>query len=169
VSNPAPLHGSLSSVITTEGGLIEKPGLSLLIELGWKHVDLFYEQPGSANPTGRQSFREIVLPGRLRAALRKLNPSVPAEALQQAELILTADRSAMLPVAANREVYRLLRDGITVQVRQPDRSLKDERVTVIDWTQPSNNDFFLGSQVWIESSLYKRRPDALGFVKPHRI
>ena len=51
-----------------------------------------------------------------------------------------------------------------MQVRQPDGSLKDERVAVIDWTNPPANDFFLGSQVWIESSLYKRRPDALGFV-----
>ena len=105
-----------------------------------------------------------MLPARLRAALRKLNPSLPDEALQQAEIALTADRSAMLPVAANREVYRLLRDGMPVQVRQPDGSLKDERVAVIDWTNPAANDFFLGSQVWIESNLYKRRPDAVGFV-----
>jgi type I restriction enzyme, R subunit len=64
----------------------------------------------------------------------------------------------------NREVYRLLRDGIAVQVRRPDGSLKDERVSVIHWTDPASNDFFLASQVWIESSLYKRRPDAVGFV-----
>jgi hypothetical protein len=70
----------------------------------------------------------------------------------------------MLPIPANREVYRLLREGIPVQVRRPDNSLKDERVTVIDWTNPLANDFFLASQVWIESSLYRRRPDALGFV-----
>jgi type I restriction enzyme R subunit len=164
VTGPAGLHGSLSGAITSEGGLVEKPGLDLLVELGWSYVDLFYEQPGLTNPTGRASFRELVLPNRLRNALRKLNSSLPDEALQQAELELTLNRSAMLPVAANREVYRLLRDGIVVQVRQPDGSLKDERVTVIDWTRPINNDFFLGSQVWIESNLYKRRPDALGFV-----
>jgi type I restriction enzyme R subunit len=144
--------------------MIEKPGLDLLVEQGWTHFDLYYEQPGPANPTGRLSFRELMLAIRLRAALRKLNPSVPDEALQQAELALTADRSTMLPVAANREVYQLLRDGIVVHVRQPDGSLKHERVTVIDWIHPAENDFFLGSQVWIETNLYKRRPDALGFV-----
>jgi type I restriction enzyme, R subunit len=143
---------------------VETPGLDLLAQLGWSQANLMEEDLGPANPTGRQSFRDLVLPTRLRAALRKLNPSLPEEATQQAEIALTTDRSAMLPVAANREVYRLLRDGIAVQVRQNDGSLKDERVTVIDWTNPSSNDFFLGSQVWIESSLYKRRPDALGFV-----
>ncbi|QOZ07310.1 type I restriction endonuclease subunit R [Bradyrhizobium sp. CCBAU 51765] len=157
-------QNSLSGIITSEDKLVEKPGLELLVDLGWTHADLFKEEPGPPNPTGRLSFRELVLPARLRAALRKINPSLSDEALQQAEIALTADRSAMLPIAANREVYRLLRDGIAVQVRRPDGSLKDERVSVIHWTDIPTNDFFLASQVWIESNLYKRRPDALGFV-----
>ena len=40
----------------------------------------------------------------------------------------------MLPVAANRELWRLLRDGVAVEARQPDGSFKPERVWVIDWT-----------------------------------
>lgn len=161
---PSAPQKSLSGVITSEDKLVEKPGLDLLMELGWTHADLFNEAPGPASVTGRQSFRELVLPSRLRAALRKINQFLPDEALQQAELVLTADRSAMLPVAANREVYGVLRDGIAVQVRQPDGSFKDDRVAIIDWANPAANDFFLGSQVWIESSFYKRRPDAIGFV-----
>src|SRR5262249_30199928 len=159
----APQH-SLSAAITSESGLIETPGLELLEELGWKHANLMQEEPGPANPTGRMSFRELVLPARFRAALRKLNPTLPPEALQQAELAVTADRSAMLPVAANRDVYRLLREGVPVEVRQQDGSTKPERVAIINWTNPDNNDFFLGSQVWFASDLYKRRPDAVGFV-----
>ncbi|MFX8620503.1 type I restriction endonuclease, partial [Acinetobacter baumannii] len=68
------------------------------------------------------------------------------------------------PVAANREVYGLLRDGIPVRVRQADGSLRDERVAALSWTDPSANDFFVASQLWIYSSLYKRRPDAVGLV-----
>jgi type I restriction enzyme R subunit len=162
--SPAVPGKSLSGVITSEDGLVETPGVDLLAELGWTHQNLMEEAPGRANPTGRTSFRELVMPARLRAALRRLNPTLPEEALRQAELKLTEDRSAMLPVAANREVYRVIRDGLAVQVRRPDGALKDERVAVIDWTNFSANDFFLGSQVWIESSLYRRRPDALGFV-----
>jgi hypothetical protein len=44
----------------------------------------------------------------------------------------------MLPVAANREVYKFLRDGIVVQVRQPSGSLEDKRVALIDWKTPSH-------------------------------
>jgi len=155
---------SLSGAITSEDGLVETPGIELLEELGWVHADLMEEEPGPKNPTGRQSFREFVLPAKLRAALRKLNPALSGEALQQAETALIANRSAMLPVAANREVYRLLREGVVVQVKQPDGSFKDERVTFVDWTNPKANDFFLGSQVWLESNFYSRRPDAIGFV-----
>ena len=35
---------------------------------------------------------------------------------------------------------------------------------LINWTEPEANDFFLASQVWVESNLYKRRPDLVGFV-----
>jgi type I restriction enzyme, R subunit len=162
--SPVAPQSSLSAAITSEDELIETPGLELLEDLGWTHANLMHEEPEPSNPTGRLSFRELVLPVRLRAALSKLNPSLPSEALQQAELAVTSDRSAMLPVAANRDFYKLLREGVPVQVRQQDGSMKPDRVAVIDWTDPTNNDFFLGSQVWFASDLYKRRPDAIGFV-----
>jgi type I restriction enzyme R subunit len=155
---------SISSAITSEGGLIERPGLDLLEELGWTHVNLMQEEPGPANPTGRLTFRELILPARFRTALLKLNPSLSHEAFQEAELAVTANRSAMLPIAANRDVYRLLREGVPVQIRQEDGSTKPERVALIDWANPAANDFLIGSQFWIASELYKRRPDAVGFV-----
>src|SRR5690348_3360144 len=121
---------SLSGAITSELGQVEKPGIELLVELGWSHQDLMKEEPGPFNSTGRLSFRELVLPARLRASLRQLNPLLPKEALRQAEAALTFDRSAMLPVAANREVYRLLRNGVPVEVKQPDGSTKPERIVL---------------------------------------
>ncbi|WP_346658691.1 type I restriction endonuclease [Bradyrhizobium sp. 143] len=141
----------MSSVITSEDELVETPGLDLLGELGWARADLMDEELGSNNPTGRLSFRELVLPARLHDALRKLNPLLPDEALRQAETELTTNRSAMLPIVANREVYRLLRDGVVVQVKQPDGSLQDERAFFIDWVNPVANDYLMASQVWIES------------------
>ncbi|WP_372622490.1 type I restriction endonuclease subunit R [Falsiroseomonas sp.] len=161
---PASTPPSLSGAIASEKAVVEVPAVELLQSLGWQHGDLMQEEPGAKNPTGRLSFREVILPARLRAALRRVNPALPDEALQQAEAKLTEDRSAMLPVAANREVHRLLRDGAPVELRQPDGSLKPDRVRLVDWTEPAANDFFLASQTWIASGLYKRRPDAIGFV-----
>jgi type I restriction enzyme R subunit len=156
---------SLTGLVASEDGIVEKPALTLLRDLGWTHVDLRDEVLGPANPTGRTSFREIHLPARLRAALERLNPGLPTEALLQAEEALTRDRSAMLPLNANREVLSLLVDGVRVQVRRDDDGgFDDLLVRAIDWRDVGANDFLVASQVWIEGVLHKRRPDTIGFV-----
>jgi type I restriction enzyme R subunit len=155
---------SLLSTLSTEAGLVEAPAIELMATLGWSTANLLHEAPGPKNPTGRLSFKTPFLPAPLSASLRKINPALPAEALQQAIDLLTEDRSVMLPVAANRLVAWMLRDGIRVEVKQPDGTTKDERVQLIDWRNSSANDFFLASQTWVHSDLYKRRPDLIGFV-----
>jgi len=152
-------------MVASEDGIVEQPALELLQELGWAHVNLMHESPGPSNPTGRTSFHQTWLPGRLRAALAKLNPSLPLEALTQAEVALTRDRTGMQPVNANREVHGYLVDGVPVQVRREvDGKFEDLLVRVIDWKDPAANDFLVASQVWVHSALYKRRPDTIGFV-----
>ena len=107
----------------------------------------------------------MVLIERLRAALTTLNSSVPPEAIQTAIDELARDRSAMSLEAANREIYRLLNDGIPVSI--PDREhggQKTERLRVVDWEHPAQNDFLLVSQFSVVGSLYTCRPDLVGFV-----
>jgi type I restriction enzyme R subunit len=67
----------------------------------------------------RQNKGELVLVSRSRAALEKLNLALPLEAITATVDELTRDRSAMSLVAANREVYPLLKDGVKVSI--PDR------------------------------------------------
>jgi predicted nuclease of restriction endonuclease-like (RecB) superfamily len=83
----------------------------------------------------------------------RFNPTLPPEAITNAVDELTRDRSAMSLEAANREVYRLLKEGITVSV--PDREhggQKTERLRVVDWEHPENNDFLLVSQFSVTGS-----------------
>lgn len=149
----------------SEDGSVEQPALALLQQLGWQYVNLMEEKPGADNPNGRTSFHQAWLPTRLRAALAKLNPCLPAEALKMAEETLVQDRSALSPIAANRELYQLLRNGVRVEVKRHDNG-KSETVTVrvIDWRDVAANDFLVASQVWIAGLLHKRRPDTIGFV-----
>ena len=115
--------------------------------------------------SGATPRREVVLVSRLRAALERLNPSLPPEAISAAVDELTRDRSAMLLPAANRDVYLLLKEGIKVSV--PDRERggqKTERLRVLDWEHSANNDFLLVSQLSVTGSLYTCRPDLVGFV-----
>ena len=64
-----------------------------------------------ARTLGRETKGEVVLVDRLRAALVKFNPALLPEAIDNAVDELTRDRSAMSPAAANREIYRLMKDG----------------------------------------------------------
>ncbi|TBY75802.1 type I restriction endonuclease subunit R [Rhizobium leguminosarum bv. viciae] len=154
----------LTGIVASEDGIVEKPALVLFQEMGWRHVDLHGEVPGPANQTGRSSFQQTYLPARLKAAFRKLNPNLPAEALTQAEAEITRDRSAMLPVAANREVLSLIRNGVPIQIRRDDGKFDNLLVRVIDWRDIAANDFLVASQVWIDGVLHRRRPDTIGFV-----
>jgi type I restriction enzyme R subunit len=156
---------SLTGLVASEDSAVEQPALALLQDLGWTHVNLYDEKIGLANPTGRTSFKQSFLPSRLRAALERLNPSLPPAALHQAEVALTLDRTAMLPVNANREVLRLIVDGVSVKVkRDDDGKFDDLLVRVVDWQDVTANEFMVASQMWVEGVLHKRRPDTIGFV-----
>ena len=149
----------------SEDQLVEQPAIGLLAELGWHTLSAKDESFGASGTLGRETRGEVVLPGRLRAALIKFNPNLPPEAISNAVDELTRDRSAMSLEAANREVYGLLKEGITVSV--PDREhggQKTERLRVVDWEHPTNNDFLLVSQFSVTGALYTCRPDLVGFV-----
>jgi type I restriction enzyme R subunit len=162
---PAEGHSApLTAGLATEKRLVEENAEDMFRELGWRIQNLEQEQFGSANSTGRQSNREPFLPALLKDALRRLNPDLPGYALDQAEVVLREDRSAMLPVAANREIHALLRDGIPVDINNEDGTKQQDRAILIDWRNPANNEFLLASQFWLSSHLYTRRPDAVGFV-----
>ena len=149
----------------SEDQLVEQPAIGLLAELGWHTLSAKDESFGASGTLGRETRGEVVLPGRLRAALIKFNPNLPPEAISNAVDELTRDRSAMSLEAANREVYGLLKEGITVSV--PDREhggQKTERLRVVDWEHPTKNDFLLVSQFSVTGALYTCRPDLVGFV-----
>jgi len=155
----------MSTHAYTEDQLVEQPAIGLFAALGWQTVSARGEILGSGGTLGRETKGEVVLVDRLRAALGRLNPALPSEAIQSAIDELTRDRSAMILEAANREIYRLLKDGIQVSVLDPGHGgQKTERLRVIDWTQAEQNDFLLVSQLTIVGNLYPCRLDLVGFV-----
>ncbi|HMY57377.1 MAG TPA: type I restriction endonuclease, partial [Pseudomonadota bacterium] len=155
----------MSAHAYSEEQLVEKPAVGLFAALGWQTVSAQDEALGDGGTLGRATRAEVVIQPRLRAALQRLNPTLPPQAIRAAIDELTRDRSSMSLEAANREVYRLLKDGISVSV--PDAKhggQTTERLRVIDWTRPEQNDFLLVRQLSVVGSLYTCRPDLVGFV-----
>ena len=176
----------MSSQPYTEDQLVEQPAIELFAKLGWtiavgnphpnplpKGEGVWVDESGLF---GRETKGEVVLVSRLRAALERLNPTLPPEAITTAVDELTRDRSAMSLESANREVYLLLKEDIRVSVADKEdgsagtpRPTKSGgqttvRVRVIDWENPANNDFLLVSQFSVTGALYTCRPDLVGFV-----
>lgn len=148
----------------SEDTLVEQPAIALFKSLGWETGNLYAEWTGSTSSEGRQTQQDVVLEGRLRAALSKLNPDLPNEPINLVAEELARDRSKLLPVNANQEVYRLLKDGVPVSVTDEHGHNTLKVAKVIDWGNVEENDFFLASQFWVKGDYHTRRTDLLGFV-----
>lgn len=83
---------------------LENATMALFAQLGWQTANCFEEVIGPQGTLGRETTNQVVLMPRLHAALHKLNPDLPAEALDLAIEELTRDRNAMSAVYANREI-----------------------------------------------------------------
>ena len=149
----------------TEDALVEQPAIKLLAELGWETVNARDEFSGATSSLGRETKSEVILTTHLRPVLVRLNPDAPHEAIEQAVDELTRDRSSMSSVAANKEIYRLLKNGVRTTVIDSESNEEiPEIVRVIDWKDPTNNDFLLCSQFSVTGEMHTRRPDLIGFV-----
>ncbi|MGV8122674.1 MAG: type I restriction endonuclease subunit R [Candidatus Xenobiia bacterium LiM19] len=149
----------------TEEILVEQPAIALLAKLGWETVNAYHEFDNGASTLGRETKAEVILIARLRPALQRLNPEAPSEAIDHAIEELTRDRSRMSPVAANREIYHLLKNGVRVNLPDPDGDGETVIVVrVVDWDNHNNNDFLLCSQFWVTGEMHTRRADLVGFV-----
>src|SRR5262249_13084321 len=149
----------------TENVLVELPAIQLFEDLGWSSVSAKDELFGSKGTLGRETKSEVILVSSLRAALEKLNSTLPGDAITSAVDELVRDRSAMSTAAANRDLWELLRAGVKVSVPDLKRAgQKIERVRLIDWNNPEANDFLLVRQMTVTGTLYTCRPDLIGFV-----
>ena len=132
---------------------------------GFDVLDCHTEDPEDVNDdSGRASKREVVLLNRVREAAVRLNPRVPAKAIEDALEKLLDRRQAMTLVAANQEVYNLLRDGIPVEFDDAHGQKQTERVRVIDFNRSDENRYLAVTQLWIKGERGFRRPDVLLYV-----
>jgi len=149
----------------TEDNLVEQTVIRL-IKGAWSdeacHINAYTDAEDAR--LGRDHQGEVVLKKFLLPALKKLNPSLPSDAITQAVEQLTRDRSHLSLVNANQEVYKILHDGATVSVPRADGACNTERVRFFDFNTPLNNHFLCVSQLWVVGDMYTRRPDIILFV-----
>ena len=141
---------------------VEHAALDWLEGLGW-HVahgpDVAPESAGAE----RADYGRVVLEQRLRDALARLNPDLPAEALDDAFRKLTQPEGVRLEVR-NRAFHRMIVDGVTVEHRADDGAIRGAQARVIDFDVSANNDWFAVNQLTVVENKHERRPDVVLFV-----
>ena len=134
-------------------------------KLGFDLFDATNEIVGSDDSTfGRQTTEEVILSKNLRNALVKLNSDLPQEALDNAYYELTQNLSNKTPVAANKFIYEMLKNGVKVQFKDNNGIDTEDIVRVLDFNKPDNNEFLLIRQFKISGEHYNCMADLILFV-----
>ena len=136
--------------------------------LGWFQELSYAVLPGPQLAPGepaaeRESFSDVVLVGRLREAIRQLNPAIPEEAREEAlSKVLRLATPSLLQT--NRAFHRLLREGVPVEYPRPDGSIAGDHVRLVDFTAVAANDWLVVNQFSVSDGQHNRRPDLVVFL-----
>ncbi len=112
--------------------------------------------------TERASYEDVLLLGRLEAAVARLNPAIPPtarlNALRQIQRLNAPDL-----IANNEAFHRLLTEGIPVTVHK-DGQERGDLVWLVDFEDPANNEFLAVNQFTVIENGINKRPDVVLFV-----
>ncbi|MCM2358032.1 MAG: type I restriction endonuclease subunit R [Geobacteraceae bacterium] len=135
-------------------------------------LDILHEENGYAVLYGpdlsegenkEREYTEVALTGRLRAAIDRLNPDIPADAREEA--CKRALRTAFTTVIDNNEAFhRLLTDGVDVKYSIGEGKSRTDKVWLIDFANPENNEFLAVNQFTVLENQNNKRPDIVLFI-----
>jgi type I restriction enzyme, R subunit len=140
---------------------LEQETLAWLHDVGYTHrygPDIAHDGPAPE----RASYRQVLLPFRLREAIHKLNPDIPTAAREDA-LKQVMDLGLPALLSANQRFHRLLVAGVPVQYQKGGET-RGDLVRLIDWAHPERNEWLAVNQFSIHGPHHTRRPDIVLFV-----
>ena len=135
---------------------VEQVAIELLEEQGY-----FYLAPEEWE-VELGDLSNVLLRDRLKAAIDKLNPTIPQEAKEQALRVVSNLPSQNL-VENNEAFHRMLTDGIDVEYMSDD-GVKGDKVWLINFKEPTENDLVVCNQFTVIQNNTNKRPDLVLFV-----
>ncbi len=140
---------------------IEEAALGWFVNLGYTVLHGPDIAPDTPNAE-RSAYKEVILTRRLRDVVAYLNPNIPPDVQEEAiRKVLNPDSHTL--VQNNRAFHLMLVDGIEVEYRQSDGMVRGERVRLVDFDTPENNDWLAVNQFTVVETS-ERRPDIVLFI-----
>lgn len=140
---------------------IERLAIDRLAALGYSYVHGPELAPDGDRPE-RGNYADVLLEGRLREAMQRINPTVPQEVVEGALKELQRIHSPEL-LANNETFHRMMTEGVKVTY-QKDGHPRGDLVWPIDFLHPLNNDFLVVNQFTVIEDGHNKRPDVILFV-----
>jgi type I site-specific restriction-modification system R (restriction) subunit/very-short-patch-repair endonuclease len=113
----------------------------------------------------RASYGDVLLLGRVEAAVARLNPTIPhnarLDAIRQIQRLNSPDL-----LANNETFHRLLTEGVPIAYHQNGQE-RGDLVWLVDFDRPENNDYLVVNQFTVVSAgatTVTKRPDVILFV-----
>ncbi|TGO03129.1 hypothetical protein PN36_12385 [Candidatus Thiomargarita nelsonii] len=147
---------------------IEQETLKKLQQHCFQRLNCYTPKQENINDrSNRQDKRDVILSERL-------NPSIPEPTIDNVIETIMDRRTAMPPLAANMQLYSLIRDGVPVEFEDAQGIKHPERVQLIDFENHysdanASNDYLAVSQLWIKTTAQTpkaayRRPDIILYI-----
>jgi type I restriction enzyme R subunit len=141
---------------------VEDAALTWFGELGYAVAHGPNLAPGEP-AAERESFGDVVLVGRLREAIQRLNPAIPEDAREDAMRKVLRLATPSL-TQTNRAFHKMLRDGIEVEYPRPDGTVAGDHVLLVDFQSVAANDWLVVNQYTVIEGQNNRRPDIVVFI-----
>ncbi len=139
---------------------IEQSLLDTLAQMGWEIVS-----GPTIGPDGtmERGYADVVLERRLEVALGRLNPDLqPTQCDEVVKRIVRTGGADLL--SDNRDFHTLVTDGVNVEYRHSDGSVRTAQARLFDFDTPENNDFVAVNQLTVIQNDINRRPDVVLYV-----
>lgn len=138
----------------------EQLALESLGELGWYPLPGTKIAPGSGE---RESWSDLVLRGRLRDAIVKLNPQLPPAQVAEVLSIVTTPQSRDA-LTENQRVHEYLTEGIRKVVYTDTDGVEQNPTIRLVGPNVSDNDWLVANQVTVTEGDHKRRFDVVLYL-----
>ncbi len=143
-------------------GMVEEACLGYFRALGY-HTLYGPEIGLGGRAQERSSWDAVILTGRLRDAVARINPDLHSSSVDAAvTTVLRAESQNAM--AENLRVHQLVTQGVPVEYRAKDGSIRHTLAWLVDFADPGKNDWLAVNQFTVVQAGKNRRPDVVVFV-----